>query len=198
MDEDDDLMVRIQSGDAAAFTLLVERHFEGLRNFFRVRSHSIRAREMSEDLAQEVLLRVYNEAWDFVPQGKFKAWMYRIARNLLIDTMRRHSYDALIGGRAGGDSDDQLGGLAASANTVSEQAGHRALGDLVAELLTELPEEQRLTFQTHHFLGLSLPEVAEVMETNTATTKSRLRLAREKLREKLETRGITLDEFQDD
>jgi DNA-directed RNA polymerase specialized sigma24 family protein len=36
------------------------------------------------------------------------------------------------------------------------------------------------------------------METNTATTKSRLRLAREKLREKLELRGITLDEFQDD
>src|SRR4029078_10022602 len=128
MDEDDELMTRIQSGDGAAFTLLVERHFEGLRNFLRVRSHSIRAREMSEDLAQEVLLRVYNEAWDFVPQGKFKAWMYRIARNLLIDTMRRHSYDALIGGRAGGDSDDQLGGLAANANTVSEQAGHRALG----------------------------------------------------------------------
>jgi len=198
MDTDDELMCRLQAGDESAFTALVDRHYEGLRNFFRVRSHSVRARQMAEDLAQEVLLRVYNESWDFIPQGKFKAWMYRIARNLLIDTLRRQSYDALIGARAGGESEDQLAGLASDAVEVDEMADKRAIGDLVAELLTELPEEQRLTFQTHHFLGLSLPEVAEVMETNTATTKSRLRLAREKLREKLELRGISTAEFEDE
>jgi RNA polymerase sigma-70 factor (ECF subfamily) len=43
----------------------------------------------------------------------------------------------------------------------------------------------------HHYAGLSLPEVAEVMETSLPTTKSRLRLAREKLQEKLAQRGVS-------
>jgi RNA polymerase sigma-70 factor (ECF subfamily) len=196
-DPDDGLMLRLKQGDQAAFNELVERHSEGLRNFFRARSHSVRARQMCEDLAQETLLRVYHESRDFIPQGRFKAWMYRIARNLLVDTMRRHAYDALLGNRAGGDSDDQLRGLTSSAQAIVDAADTHEIGDLVADLLQELPEEQRLTFQTHHYLGLSLPEVAEVMETNTATTKSRLRLAREKLREKLSLRGINFD-WQDE
>ena len=194
---DDQMMCRLQGGDESAFNDLVARHYDNLRNFFFIRSHTVRARQTAEDLAQEVLLRVYNESWDFIPQGKFKAWMYRIARNLLIDTIRRESYDALIHRRASGDQDDQLARLPNETSGVVEKAGFNAMGDLVAELLTELPEEQRLTFQIHHFLGLSLPEVAEVMETNTATTKSRLRLAREKLREKLQARGIQEDELED-
>jgi RNA polymerase sigma-70 factor (ECF subfamily) len=64
------------------------------------------------------------------------------------------------------------------------------LAAMVDELLQELPEEQRLTFTLHHFAELSLPEVAEIMHSSTATTKSRLRLAREKLREKLSARGV--------
>jgi RNA polymerase sigma-70 factor (ECF subfamily) len=47
-----------------------------------------------------------------------------------------------------------------------------------------------MTFTLHHFAELSLPEVAEIMHSSTATTKSRLRLAREKLREKLSARGV--------
>jgi RNA polymerase sigma-70 factor (ECF subfamily) len=47
-----------------------------------------------------------------------------------------------------------------------------------------------ITFTLHHFADLSLPEVAEIMHSSTATTKSRLRLAREKLREKLSARGV--------
>lgn len=194
MDIDDQLMCRLQADDESAFQDLVDRHFDGLRNFFRSRDSFVRDRGMAEDLAQDVLLRIYNQAWDYIPQGRFRAWMYRIARNLLIDTQRRNSYDALVGAREGGDHDDQLGRLVSVNRTVVDLADCRELGDLVAELLVELPEEQRLTFQAHHFLGLSLPEVAEIMETSTATTKSRLRLAREKLREQLNLRGITADE----
>ncbi|MEK6234413.1 MAG: sigma-70 family RNA polymerase sigma factor, partial [Planctomycetales bacterium] len=163
MDPDDELMCRLQGGDETAFEELVSRHYHGLRNFFRVRSSTVRARGVADDLAQEVLLRIYNEAWDFIPQGKFKAWMYRIARNLLIAVQRRESYDALIGAREGGDGEAQLARLVSDSAAVVDLADTKELGDLVAELLAELPEEQRLTFQTHHFLGLSLPEVAEVM-----------------------------------
>ena len=71
-----------------------------------------------------------------------------------------------------------------------DKASQRELSSLVDELLDEIPEEQRLTFTLHHSAGLSLPEVAEVMETTTPTAKSRLRLAREKLQQKLRQRGV--------
>ena len=61
---------------------------------------------------------------------------------------------------------------------------------MVNEVLEEIPAEQRLTFTLHHFSGLSLSEVADVTETTTATAKSRLRLAREKLQQKLKRRGL--------
>ena len=60
---------------------------------------------------------------------------------------------------------------------------------IVDELLKELPDDQRVTFTMHHFSGLSLPEVAVAMETPLPTCKSRLRLAREKLRQKLQERA---------
>jgi RNA polymerase sigma-70 factor (ECF subfamily) len=187
MDEDDQLMRDLQAGDRGAFDRLVQRHYGPLVGFFCKQQ---RDRQWAEDLAQETLLRVYNEVWDYIPQGRFRAWMYRIARNLLIDTVRRHSYDALVGARAGGDHDLQLAGLAGSAETPPESAGGRETVQLVGELLESLPVDQRLTFTLHHYLELSLPEVAEAMETSVSTTKSRLRLAREKLRDKLARHGI--------
>ncbi|HEY1067682.1 MAG TPA: sigma-70 family RNA polymerase sigma factor [Pirellulales bacterium] len=192
--EDDQLMDRLQKGDRRAFDELVRRHQPSLRSFFLVRSTSARSRQQADDLAQDVLLKIYNEADKFVPQQKFRAWMFRIARNLLIDRARRDTYDALGGGRQSGD-DEQLGRVACDSAQVVDVANTKTNADMIAALLDELPEEQMLTFKAHIFLGLSLPEVAEVMETNTATTKSRLRLAREKLQEKLAERGVR---FSDD
>lgn len=192
-DEDDRLMLRLKDGDNTAFDDLYRIHFAPLRGWFESRSPTLRSRALADDMAHDVLMKVYNEAKGFVPQGRFKAWMYRIARNLLIDSVRREAYDALVGGRQGGDQDDQLPNLDSGSSSVSELAHHNEIGDLVGELLEQLPEEQRLTFQTHYFLGLPLPEVAEIMETNTATTKSRLRLARDKLRELLRARGLKIE-----
>jgi RNA polymerase sigma-70 factor (ECF subfamily) len=75
--------------------------------------------------------------------------------------------------------------------SVEDKADQRELGRLVDELLEEISEEQRLTFTLYHYSGLSLPEVADVMDTSVPTSKSRLRLAREKLREKLARKGVT-------
>jgi len=190
MTEDDELMVRIQGGESRAFEELVSCHQSPLIGFF---FRNTRDRQMSEDLCQETLLRVYNQSWDYLPVGRFRGWMYRIARNLLIDNVRRQSHDALVKAVTGkaDDEQDALSRLAGEVLSPHEKANARELSDLVDEMLGEIPEDQKLTFTMHHFSGLSLPEVAEVMETSLPTTKSRLRLAREKLREKLSQRGIT-------
>ena len=191
MTEDDLLMVRIQEGDARAFRELMDRHQGPLIGFF---FRNTRDAQMAEDLAQDTLLRVYDQSWDYLPQGRFRGWMYRIGRNLLIDNVRKQSHDALIRAVKGHHESDQADAMARIAGEVlppEVHAGHRELARIVDELLEEIPDEQRLTFTLHHYAGLSLPEVAQAMDTSLPTTKSRLRLAREKLQEKLLDRGVS-------
>jgi RNA polymerase sigma-70 factor (ECF subfamily) len=186
--DDDQLMIALQEGDTRAFETLLGRYQQSLINFFFSNTRDL---QFSEDLTQETLLRVFDQAWDYLPAGRFRGWMFRIARNLLIDNIRRRSHDALVKSiRGTGEEHCVLAGLAEDVVSPDDRADQRELSAMVDELLQELPEEQRLTFTLHHFAGLSLPEVGEILHANTATTKSRLRLAREKLREKLSARGV--------
>ena len=190
MTEDDQLMISIQNGDARAFEELVDRYQSALIGFFYFRT---RDRQASEDLTQETLLRVFNQAYDYIPLGSFRAWMYRIGRNLMIDSIRKQSHDALVKAVLGKKEDeaDALARLAGEVLPPDQKAYQRELFHLVDQLLDEVPEEQRLTFTLHHYSGLTLSEVAEVMETSLPTTKSRLRLTREKLQKMLAEQGVT-------
>jgi len=192
MTDDDTLMVRVQEGDSRAFDELVARYQGPLLGFFY---RNIRDRQLSEDFAQETLLRVYNQAWDYLPTGRFRGWIYRIAHNLLVDNIRRQSHDALVHAYTGNHDGgmEAVSRIAAHFVPPEDVAHQRELARIVDELLKELPDEQRLTFTMHYFSGLPLSEVAVAMETSLPTCKSRLRLGREKLRQKLRARGFSDD-----
>jgi RNA polymerase sigma-70 factor, ECF subfamily len=186
--DDDQLMIRLQSGDARAFDELVERYQAQLIGFF---FRNTRDMQFSEDLTQETLLRIFSQSWDYLPVGKFRAWMYRMARNLLIDNVRRQSHDALIKAVKGSSGDDdRFARLVSEVMPPEMQAHQRELTQIVDQLLEQLPEDQRVTFILQHYVGLTLAEVSEVMDCPLATSKSRLRLAREKLQERLRERGF--------
>ncbi|MCA9090001.1 MAG: sigma-70 family RNA polymerase sigma factor [Planctomycetaceae bacterium] len=187
---DDELMIRLQSGESSAFDEIVARYEGALVGFFMRNTRDV---QFSEDLAQETLLKVYSQVWDYVPLGRFRGWMFRIGRNLLVDNIRRRSHDALIRAvrRQPAEEQQELARVAAELLSPHDQVQGLELANLVDELLLELPEEQRQTFTLHHFAELSLPEVAEIMAVPLPTCKSRLRLAREKLSEKLLCRGIS-------
>ena len=189
MNDDDQLMIRIQSGDDAAFAELVDRQEGALLGFF---IRNTRDRQLAEDLTQETLLKLFNQSWDYLPLGRFRAWMFRIARNLLIDDVRRRSHDALIRAVTGrqADEEDALARLSGDFAPPEATLDASELSAVIDQVLGEIPQDQRLTFTLHHHEGLSLPEVAEIMDIPLATCKSRLRLAREKLSEKLHARGI--------
>jgi len=95
-----------------------------------------------------------------------------------------------IKGRAD-EEDDQLARLADEFRPPEQDMEQREFVKLIDELLGEIPDDQRQTFLLHHYSDLSLPEVAEITDVPVATSKSRLRLAREKLAEKLRARGVT-------
>lgn len=183
-------MIRLQEGAMDAFDEIVERYEAPLVGFF---FRNTRDAQLSEDLAQETLLRVYSQAWDYLPSGRYRGWMYRIARNLMIDNIRRQSHDALVKAVRGRKDDDEFDALARVADSLlppQQTASQHELAAMVEELLAGLPEDQRLTFTLYHYCDLPLPEVSGIMETSLPTTKSRLRLAREKLQKLLKARGF--------
>src|SRR5579872_5094766 len=129
MTDDDQLMIEMQSGRSQAFEALVERYQQPLISFFFTNS---RDRQFSEDLTQETLLRVYDQAWDYLPTGRFRGWMFRIARNLLIDNIRRRSHDALVRSiRGSGDESCVLASLVADISSPQEAADQHELAALV-------------------------------------------------------------------
>ena len=186
---DDELMILIQSGDANAFSEIVSRYQGMLIGFFMRNTRDI---QFSEDMAQETLLKVYSQSWDYLPLGRFRGWMFRIGRNLLIDNVRRRSHDALVQAvrRQPQEEDNAMNRLVQEILPPEEQAEREEFSGMIDDLLGTIPEDQRQTFTLHYYSELNLSEVAEIMEVPLATCKSRLRLAREKLAEKLKTRGI--------
>ena len=186
---DDALMIRLQEGDHAAFDELVVRYNGPLTGYF---VNKLRDRSLAEDLVQETLVRVFDKSWDYVPLGRFKGWLFRIAHNLTVDTVRRQSRDVVLTAYRGFDEDerDRAAQFADSLLPPDLTAASNERAEKFLTLVQALPEVQRETVLLHYYNGVPLPEVAQVMETNLSTCKSRLRLAREKLIGQIEAAGL--------
>src|SRR5215469_18072107 len=79
------LMLDVKAGDEASFELLLRKYRSPLVNFLH---RMVRDRGVAEELAQEVFLRVYRAREDYAPSAKFTTWMFRIATNLALNSVR--------------------------------------------------------------------------------------------------------------
>lgn len=133
----------------------------------------------AEELAQEVMIAVWRKATTFNPaQASVSTWIFRIARNRRIDAFRRGSKPAID------PYDPSL--LPEPATPPDEAASAAEREAAVREALTELPGDQLELLQLAFFDGLTHREIAEARALPLGTVKSRLRLAFQKMRAKLE------------
>src|SRR5579872_4294298 len=86
------LMLDVKAGDGNSFELLLQRYRSPLVNFLY---RMVRNREQAEDLAQDVFLRVYRAREDYVPSAKFTTWLFRIATNLALNSVRDTRYQRM-------------------------------------------------------------------------------------------------------
>ena len=183
---DAELIEAFKAGRLSAFTQLVDRHQRSLINFFY---HFSWDRQVSEDCAQEVFLRLYSHLGSYEPQAKFTTFLFRIARNLWIDRVR----SAAVHGKPvslespGGAGDeralrDRLAGPALSpVDILSRREEHAALQHAI-ELL---PEEQRMVLVLGEIQGMKYQDVALILEVPVGTIKSRMHTAVARLKELL-------------
>lgn len=171
---DETLIMLVQNGDPAAFRVLVERYQERVRNLI----YSVfRERDLVDDLAQEVFVKVYEALPTFRFQSSFYTWLYRIVINRSRDEMRRRKLRRYLSLQALLDSSD-----AELKTSITVEPGYSEAQELVAKGLQMLPEKFRIAVILKDINGLSYEEMAEVMECEIGTVKSRLSRGRTMLR----------------
>ncbi len=185
-DLDAQLMLRFKDGDTEAFDRLFVKHTRGIVNFaYRF----VRNREIAEELAQEVFLRVYENAAGYRIQARFTSWLYKIATNVCLNEIRKpqfrvphQSMHASLSDD-GNDEDRKLEfGTAAAPDKIFEQ---KDLSRIIGQALQQIPEKQRIAFILNKYQELSYSEVADVMDSSEKAVKSLIHRAKEALAERL-------------
>ena len=182
------LMLDVKAGDEQSFELLLQRYRTPLVNFLY---RMVRAREEAEDLAQEVFLRVYRARKDYVPSAKFTTWLFRIATNLALNSVRdnRHqrmevSLDAPVTIDAE-EGDEKALDIAEKHPNIEQYLVEEARKKMIRHAIDKLPEKQRAAVLLHKYEELDYGDIAKILECSESALKSLLFRAYETLRVEL-------------
>jgi len=187
-DPDVRLMLRVREGDAEAFEELMLRYQNRVVSLL---AHLTGQRDMAEDLAQDVFLRIYRARKRYVPGSKFSTWLFTIAHNVAANAQRTLSRRKEVHLAAQGTSDTgalslDAAAVAASSLMPTRQIDKRELRDVVNMAVAALNHRQREAVLLNKFEHLSYEEIAEVMQLTPSAVKSLLTRARANLRDVLE------------
>ncbi|MEI8376529.1 MAG: sigma-70 family RNA polymerase sigma factor [Planctomycetota bacterium] len=188
LDPDVRLMLEVRDGSATAFEELVVRYQARL---VRILEHMVGRRELAEDLAQEVFLRVYRSRRKYEPWAKFATWLFTIANNVASSALRdgsRRPEVTLNGSESGPLGARPMDWLiqASSSAMPTRQIDKAELRDVVRMAMESLGPRQRLAVLLNKFEGMSYADIANAMELSQQSIKSLLSRARENLRQLLE------------
>jgi RNA polymerase sigma-70 factor (ECF subfamily) len=180
------LMLDVKAGDEQSFELLLRKYRSPLVNFLY---RMVRDTAVAEDLAQEVFLRVYRARQEYAPSAKFTTWMFRIATNLALNSVRdnRHrqmeiSMDQQVDS---GESEQPALEVADRAPSVEQELVARCRAEMILKAIHALPEKQRAAVLLHKYQELDYDEIARVLECSESALKSLLFRAYETLRVEL-------------
>ncbi len=177
-------VARVRAGDADAFRALVERHG---RSLFRLAFRMTGNEQDAEDVVQETFLRAYRQIARFDERSSFGTWLYRIASNCSLDTIRsrkRRSEQVSPVGEEGGE--EVVAALACGRPGPEREALSTELRVCVANAMRELSAQERTAFVLRHYEGMSIEEVSRVLECQPGAAKHSVFRAVQKLRRALE------------
>ena len=181
LSDDEILLQRYRDGSVAAFDALVDRHARQLFAYIR---GMVGQHEEAEDLFQETWARVIRHEASF-RGGTVRGWIWRIAKNAVIDRLRRHKPDDSLD-RPIREDGLRLGDqIAAAGIPVPDQVAGADIGRRIAACVEKLPRAQREVFLMRTVSDLSFNEIAEILAIPLNTALGRMHYAVVRLREAL-------------
>ncbi|HXJ59996.1 MAG TPA: sigma-70 family RNA polymerase sigma factor [Verrucomicrobiae bacterium] len=178
----DDLILvqRAQQGDESAYGELVKRYQERV---YATIYHMTANHEDAADLAQETFIKGYAALKSFKGDSSFYTWVYRIAVNKTINFLKQRKNKAHLSLNdldLNAENDPDLVALV-SDKTPRREAGLSELQERLSAALLKLSPPHRLVVTLHDVQGLPHEEIANIMDCNIGTVRSRLFYARQQL-----------------
>ena len=166
---DEQIMHRVRAGEVSLASLLFDRHHRRLYRFcWRMTGRA----QLSEDLVQEVFLRLLRHRETFREGNLFTPWIFSIARNVHHDGWRKHRRETAL--------DD---GAPFPAAPDAAPLERREELERLERAMAALPGDQRELLVMHRYAGLSHAEIASVLGCEEGTSRARLHRALNALRE---------------
>jgi RNA polymerase sigma-70 factor (ECF subfamily) len=180
---DVELMLGVKAGDDACFERLLAKYRTPLVSFLY---RMVRNRATAEDLAQEAFLRVFRARKEYVPGAKFTTWLFRIATNLALNSLRdgrRHLRDLSIDQNE--EDERPAMDVADPAAAIEQTLMERERAKRIRAAVDALPEKQRAAVLLHKYQDLDYEEIARILGCSESALKSLLFRAYGTLRARL-------------
>lgn len=177
---------RAKQGDHRAFEVLVTEYEQKV---YSLAYHYVGSEQDAMDICQEVFLRVYRFLPQFSGESRFSTWLYRVTSNACKDFLRKKGSRMEVSLSQEGEEEDytlEVPDLRYHPENVMEQKEMRRQ---IEESLHQLSPDHREILVMRDVLGLSYEEIANSLDLEEGTVKSRISRAREKLRIKLTETG---------
>ncbi len=171
---DDVLVTQYLDGNNSAFDVLLERYKDKLYYYIYF---IVRSREVAEDIFQETFVKaiVTLQQGRYQPDGKFAAWITRIAHNLVIDQFRQERSENVVSNDE--TEVDLLNNMSLSEGTIEAHMVNTQVLKDVRRLVDELPDCQREVVFMRYYQNMSFKDIADCTGVSINTALGRMRYA---------------------
>jgi RNA polymerase sigma-70 factor (ECF subfamily) len=171
---DEQLVTYYAEGNNAAFDILLNRHKNSVYSYIYF---VVRNRELAEDIFQETFMKaiVTIKQDRYTDNGKFRAWINRIAHNLVIDYFRQEKNEQTISNDE--CEADLFNNPKLSDGTIEDEIVKKQILSDVKKLINYLPDSQREVLLLRYYENLSFKEIADITGVSINTALGRMRYA---------------------
>jgi len=171
---DEELVIAYAGGNNTAFDILLNRHKSSVYSYIYF---IVRNREMAEDIFQETFMKaiVTIKQGRYTENGKFRAWINRIAHNLIIDNYRQEKNEQTISNDE--CEVDLLNNSKLADGTIEDQLVKEQIFSDVKKLIDFLPDNQREVLILRYYQDLSFKEISDITGVSINTALGRMRYA---------------------
>ena len=186
---DQTLLKNYLSGDRSAISQLIERHSRRVRDYINM---MVKDRDVADDIFQETFVKAIMtiKQGRYTENGKFPAWISRIAHNLIIDFFRQEKADNYV--VSDNETMDIFNRKELSEGTVEDAIVHNQIEADIRKLIKALPHSQREVLIMRYYKNMSFKEIADHTQVSINTALGRMRYAILNLRKMAEENNIVL------